>query len=739
MRPTIALCCIAKNEEKNIERLTKSIEGCFDNIYLTDTGSTDNTVEVAKKLGWNVNHFEWVQDFGKARNFAFSHAKEDYVMWLDLDDVLTNKENFILWRNTAMEFADYWIATYDYAHDEKGNPVVSFARERVVKNRKIDRWNYFLHEGMPIIQGESAQYSTTWKVSHQRTAEDLTKDKGRNLSVFKKHMDSGVKLNSRMQFYYGKELFENNMPAEAIPYLLESGSAKDTEMHDRVLSIQYAAFSCMAAAAMLNPQHPSTKEKIEKYYVDGIKIASQGLLLDSHRAEFWTTMGDCHVKINKIKEAIPFYIAAMSCNSSSMPGQAFAQALFSFADASTKYPRNQLIRCYFNIGMVDKAVDMAIETQKLCPNPETETLLAEAEKIKNITVAATTSSKPCEDVVFTCPPVGMYEWDEEIYKTKGMGGSETACIETAKWIKKLTGRNVIVFNNRQNSITAESGVEYRPSAQVNDYMAKHKPKVHIAWRHNLRCTDAKTYLWCHDLYTQGVESVNNFDKHICLSGFHKDYVMAMQGVPEDKILISRNGVVPERFIEKVSKDPLKLVYPSSPDRGLDKLIVMLDEVRKTHDISLHVFYGFENLYKSGPQMSALADKIKGMISERPWIKFHGLTEQSALTKHLMSAALWVHPANFIESFCITAIEMLCAGVYPITRTLGALKNTLGEAKEKGMAHLFEENCVTPEEIQKWANKVRWALDERAWERVQVDVSKYSWESVTKSWIEEMGL
>jgi len=430
----------------------------------------------------------------------------------------------------------------------------------------------------------------------------------------------------------------------------------------------------------------------------------------------------------------------MKCQPSGMAGAPFATPIFSFKESSTSYPRNQLIRCYFNIQNVEKARELAIETQKEYPNEETKKLLEEIERVNGL-ITGYKTALPCEDVVISCPPAGMYEWDEEIYKNKGMGGSETAAIEMAKNIRELTGRKVIIFNNRTNTLVASSGVEYRPTSSLTEYMAKNKPKVHIAWRHNMKVTDAKTYLWCHDLYTQGVESVQNFDKHICLSNFHKEYVMAMQGLSADKIWVSRNGIVPEKFANKnfIQKQPMKLVYPSSPDRGLDKLIPMLDLVREKHPVELHVFYGFENLYKSGPQMVELADKLRKVIGERPWITYHGNTEQKELTRHMMEASLWVHPANFIESFCITAIESICAGTYPITRTLGALKDTLKEAREQGFAFLFDENCVTDEERRMWADKVCEALETRVWEKMEVDINKYSWKSVAQEWIEEMDL
>ena len=44
-RPTLALCCILKDEIKNLPQLLSSVKDCFDEIHLTDTGSTDGSIE----------------------------------------------------------------------------------------------------------------------------------------------------------------------------------------------------------------------------------------------------------------------------------------------------------------------------------------------------------------------------------------------------------------------------------------------------------------------------------------------------------------------------------------------------------------------------------------------------------------------------------------------------------------------------------------------------------------------
>ena len=140
-RPTLGLTCILKDEENHLERFLAQVTPLFDEIIMVDTGSTDKSLEIltewARTHGHiKIDHFKWVKDFSKARQYAMDRCTTDYMMWLDLDDEIVNVDEFILWRDNVMGAADYWMVNYDYTQDKNGKSVCNFIRERIVKNEK---------------------------------------------------------------------------------------------------------------------------------------------------------------------------------------------------------------------------------------------------------------------------------------------------------------------------------------------------------------------------------------------------------------------------------------------------------------------------------------------------------------------------------------------------------------------------------------------------------------------------
>ncbi|MBD2775748.1 tetratricopeptide repeat protein [Iningainema tapete] len=82
---------IVKNEETTLPKCLGSVKNVVDEMVVLDTGSSDRTVEIAKKYGAIVHHFEWCNDFSAARNEALKYVTGDWVLVLDADETLTQK------------------------------------------------------------------------------------------------------------------------------------------------------------------------------------------------------------------------------------------------------------------------------------------------------------------------------------------------------------------------------------------------------------------------------------------------------------------------------------------------------------------------------------------------------------------------------------------------------------------------------------------------------------------------
>ena len=721
MKKTIAMTCILKDELHNLPRFCESIAGLFDEYHFTDTGSKDGSVawlmhDADKILGSDakifVHHFGWVNDFAAARNYALPMIKTDYWAWLDLDDVFSGREQFLAWRNEGINLADVWYLPYHYALNPDGTPAVSFIRERIFKTNQAFHFQDFIHEGVDVRKCKfpaPAVAIDAFCVKHMRTVDEMEADRGRNLRLLEEKKDS---LSPRLQFYYGKELFDNKRMEEAAKVLREVVKSRDLEQGDRVMAFQYLIHS-------LNET---------KNYDDAIKYGVLGIQMEPNRAEYHCLVADSFAKKGEMHKAVPFFGAAKHCMNMSAGGLSHE---FSFADGYSFLPRMNLAHIYAQQGNFEAALDELYplqgekvdEFRNFCQNAIKATTLKPDEELI-----------PTEDIVITCPNPNAYDWDEEIYRKKGIGGSETAAVEISMHLSKL-GHKVIIFQHRKDTWRSPSGVIYRPAPELHEYFQKFKPKLHIAWRHSARFTNAPSVVWSHDLRTAGAaQNKQNYDYILALSEPHKTFMMGVEGIPEDKIIVTRNGLEPARFGARdlIEKIPGKVIWPNSADRGLDWAIKVMDlVVKEIPEATLHVFYGMENMEKYG--LKDQADKLRAMFCTRPWLKYRGNVEQTTLAAEFMESEVWLYPTNYFETHCITAIEAMSARAWPVVRSHGALKGTMKPAIENNMCDIID--CELDDElVPLFAEKVISAIKEKKWRNMDLKPDLFSWESVAKEWI-----
>lgn len=141
---------IVKNEENLLPICLKSIKDWVSEIIIIDTGSSDNTVAVARSFNARVESFDWVDDFGAARQYALSFVSTPWTIWLDADDLVFNPQAIA----PACEFArrkriaGLWC---QYVQDES-----SYQRRMSIFKPKDFNWKGVVHES-PVPKRPNTQ------------------------------------------------------------------------------------------------------------------------------------------------------------------------------------------------------------------------------------------------------------------------------------------------------------------------------------------------------------------------------------------------------------------------------------------------------------------------------------------------------------------------------------------------------------------------------------------------------
>lgn len=141
----------------------------------------------------------------------------------------------------------------------------------------------------------------------------------------------------------------------------------------------------------------------------------------------------------------------------------------------------------------------------------------------------------------------------------------------------------------------------------------------------------------------------------------------------------REGVIFETLAMRLPRNPKRLIYPSSPDRGLLNLVPIFERAREIDpELELHVYYGFDNIEKiealektvGSDLVKRQTDRIRAAVA-KPGIVMHGRMGQTELAKEWAQSGIWCHPSNFQETSCITCMDAQALGAIPITNKIWA--------------------------------------------------------------------
>ena len=232
----LSLCMIVRNEEKNLPNCLKHIKNVVDEIIIVDTGSTDKTPYIAKKLGAKLYHFKWRDDFSAARNESLKHAKGDYIIYLDADDRVSKKDAekiAILKANLPKEKNLAYSLKIVLPSPEKGKN--SAYQVRMFPNLPDVRFEQPIHEQIvPSLKRKGIKGMLTDIVIEHKGYEDyelLRKKACRNLRILKKLLSKDP--DSWFAHYFLAQTYEVLGEKELFEFHLKNALTEECKKQDQ--------------------------------------------------------------------------------------------------------------------------------------------------------------------------------------------------------------------------------------------------------------------------------------------------------------------------------------------------------------------------------------------------------------------------------------------------------------------------------------------------------------------------
>lgn len=221
----ISACVITKNEEKCMPRWLNCMKKIADEIVVVDTGSTDNTVALAKEAGVNVYHFKWINDFAAAKNYAIEQATGDWIVFLDADESFTEEAQKSFRKELERFNRDKSVACLmcrmiDIDEDNDNRVFNTGLIPRIFRRSPNIRYKGAIHEQLENSQGNKKMvFAEKLEYIHTGYSSSIVRSKTeRNLPILLSELEKATTDNERQRLY---------------PYLMDAYNILGD--HDKVL------------------------------------------------------------------------------------------------------------------------------------------------------------------------------------------------------------------------------------------------------------------------------------------------------------------------------------------------------------------------------------------------------------------------------------------------------------------------------------------------------------------------
>jgi len=291
-----------------------------------------------------------------------------------------------------------------------------------------------------------------------------------------------------------------------------------------------------------------------------------------------------------------------------------------------------------------------------------------------------------------CGP-GWEKWDLNSYRAggSGLGGSETCAGRLAETMA-ADGHHVTLYGDiasecEQYGVYMVPWQNFKPEEEYFDLFVASRNLAPIDER--LRAKRKVVVL--HDIWLMSGQHISDYhravvDKFFVLTPWHYDFVKGHHALPDEKLQIVPNGVNVEIFDEfdPSKKVPGKMIWTSSPDRGLDNLLYCLPWIQeRVAEAHLDVYYGWHNYKESVKSRNDVhgmrqIENLQKAIDDAHGVSMHGRIDQHDLAKKWAECSLWGYPTTFTETYCLSAKEAQCSGTPIVCSDVAALSTTVGD-------------------------------------------------------------
>lgn len=597
---SVSACILVRDDASTCERLFQQLRPHVDELVIVDTGSTDETPQIAQQYAdkfavyTGCNEADGrIRDFADARNHALSLATHPWHFWADADDEVTGAEH--IRELAAQRKADnqIYLIPYNYTFDGSGNVTCVHWRENLVYPRDRYKWQSPCHEVLlnsnPL---GSCHFERTQLVRriHRKSESRRPQEPDRNLRILRAHVARVGESDVRAWYYLGVELSMRGHVGEAMRVLrrytqlsgwgdekclaylqlaqIQLDMIKDYEsaiewalkaMLTKSWDAPYWVISKAYGQLAFNGIAPEENWRKCAHFADiGFKLPETDTVLfvnPMERLEMYGVLTHARAAIGDIQGA--YNVASEGLGK--LPGDPWLMQATKTLDSILTQNRvlGDLTKLH-GLGalttdfMQHIQVGFARAHQALLPPAPPPVVHAIPEQIEKPAPEPQPAAAGCLDIALFVGP-GLELWNPDTLRAKGMGGSETMAWEMSKRLRAL-GHRVRVFVqcgaelegifdgvewldwSRYRGTTCDVLIASRYPVAVDDEADVHA-RARVLWLHDVHAGEALTQ-----------RRALRFDAIWCLSEWHADYVRSVYPRMNPALVqVTRNGIDLSRF------------------------------------------------------------------------------------------------------------------------------------------------------------------------------------------------